>query len=90
MPKINEINDLQILDQDIDIIKKEIKKISSLIEENREIRKIKVIPFYSEKINQMNETQRNNSSYALRFEKIINNYTGSKRLKLKIIALIYF
>lgn len=81
--------DLEINDEDLNIIKNEISKISSTIEKEKKIVKIEVIPFFLDKLNNLQEIERNKSIYSERIQKIIKEYTGQKRLTLKMISLLY-
>lgn len=89
LPKIKPNINLDITDEDLTIIRNEINSIENTIVKKGESCEIDIIPFYLEKINNLHEMKRDKSIYSERIKKILSDYSGQKRLTLKLISSLY-
>lgn len=89
LPHLKSNINLDISDEDITLITKEINCIKEEIAKKEIIKKIELIPFYYDKFMNLEEKERNNSIYAKRIETIMKEYSGQKRLTLKSISSLY-
>ena len=62
---------MDISDEDVDILTKEISDIKETIEKKEITEKIQIIPFYFEKFINLEEKERNKSVYSERISNII-------------------
>ena len=89
LPDIRPNINLDISNEDVDILTKEISDIKETIEKKEIIEKIQIIPFYFEKFINLEEKEMNKSVYSERISNIIKEYSGERRLTLKLISSIY-
>lgn len=89
LKKIKPLQELKITDEDIYYIKKEILELSNLIsvKDNEDLAEI--LPLFYVMFKNLKEVPRNESNNAIRIKRILDDYSGDKRLTLKMIALIY-
>lgn len=90
LKNFSSIKVLNFDEQDIDIIKKEIKLYHSLIKDNKNNILIDVLKYYANRIKDMKEVDQSNSEKAIKIKEIIDNYNGKKRLTLKMICIEYY
>ena len=89
LKKIKSLEELNITNKDIECIKKEILEQSNQISETDKEDSTEMLPFFYEMFKNLKEIPRNESNNAIRIKRIIEDYSGDKRLTLKMIALIY-
>ena len=89
---IKGIKDLNILkpeNDEMNILKNEILKLSILTEDLKDDNYIKIIPLFFDHLTNLNELFPINSDCAIKIKKIIDEYNGNKNLTLKMISKIY-
>jgi transposase len=90
LKNVSNLNSLNIAEEDIDAIKKEIEISISLKEKSPNSVLIDVLKIFSDKLNDLKEIDESKSEKAIKIKEIIDKYNGEKRLTLKMISLEYY
>lgn len=90
LKQIAKKSEIKFNQNDINSLNDELICINNLINRNDdELEKINSIPEFYNGLKNSIQLKKQKSEKAIKIEKIINNYSGSKRLTLKMISLLY-
>ena len=89
--QIDNKSEVKINQNDINALNDELNNINIIINKNNdELEIINIIPEFYNSLKNSILLKKQKSEKAVKFEKIIDNYKGSKRLTLKKVSLLYF
>ena len=90
LKQITRKSELKFNQNDINALNDELNNINNqIIRNNEELEKINVIPEFYNGLKESKPLKKQKSEKAIKIQKIIHNYNGSKRLTLKMISLFY-